>query len=199
MELYFTICRLALFLCLEYFVLPSGRRFACSATEIFLNYARKSVVGLSFDFLAYNLVAFTCYTVYNFSMLYVPAIRQEYQEMYHQHVPVFIHSFIPLISGGDKRLILLCSRHARYVLYDLPVFYLWAERAASEQSGHFHSLFHFPSYSALYPRGCLPCGVLADSSDHSDRFFQHQARHQLHQVHSSVDVEFPAEVDISLS
>ena len=93
-------------------------------TEIFLNYARKSVVGLSFDFLAYNLVAFTCYTVYNFSMLYVPAIRQEYQEMYHQHVPVFIYSFIPLISGGDKRLILLCSRHARYVLYDLPVFYL---------------------------------------------------------------------------
>lgn len=124
MELYFAICRLALFLCLEYFVLPSGRRFACSVTEIFLNYARKSVVGLSFDFLAYNLVAFTCYTVYNFSMLYVPAIRQEYQEMYHQHVPVFIHSFIPLISGGDKRLILLCSRHARYVLYDLPVFYL---------------------------------------------------------------------------
>lgn len=88
MELYFTIHRLALFLCLEYFVLPSSECCSSSITEIFLNYARKSVVGLSFDFLAYNLVAFACYTVYNFAMLYVPEIRKEYQEMYHQHVPV---------------------------------------------------------------------------------------------------------------
>ena len=45
-------------------------------------------MGLSFDFLAYNFVAFTCYTIYNFSMMYVPEIRREYWEMFHQHIPV---------------------------------------------------------------------------------------------------------------
>lgn len=76
------------------FVLGAFRfihRFAlvfCSHSQVFLNYHRKSVVGLSFDFLAYNLVAFACYTVYNFSMLYIPEIQREYQEMFHQHVPV---------------------------------------------------------------------------------------------------------------
>ena len=55
-----------------------------------MNYRRKSVVGLSFDFLAYNFVAFTCYTIYNYSMLYVPEIRREYMEMFHQHVPVWM-------------------------------------------------------------------------------------------------------------
>lgn len=88
MELYFPIRRLALFLCVEYIVLPSSECFDSFITEIFLNYSRKSVVGLSFDFLAYNFVAFVCYTVYNFSMLYIPEIRREYEEMYHQHVPV---------------------------------------------------------------------------------------------------------------
>ena len=113
-------------------------------------------------------------------------------------ISMFLYSsFICLMPGGCKRLILLCSCHARYVLYDFPVFYLRAERAASEQSGHLYSLFHFPSYSALYPWDSLPRGFLADSADHSDRFFQHQVGHQLHQVHSSVDAELPAEIDIS--
>lgn len=56
-----------------------------------MNYKRKSVVGLSFDFLAYNFVAFTFYTIYNFSLLYVPEIQREYYEMFHQHVPVVLN------------------------------------------------------------------------------------------------------------
>jgi cystinosin len=44
-----------------------------------LNWQRKSVVGLSFDFLALNFLGFICYSVYNVALLASPAVRAEYR------------------------------------------------------------------------------------------------------------------------
>ena len=46
--------------------------------QAFLNWKRKSVVGLSFDYLYYNFTGFFCYTIYNLSLFFSPLIKQEY-------------------------------------------------------------------------------------------------------------------------
>lgn len=46
--------------------------------QAILNYQRKSVVGLSFDYLHYNILGFTSYTIYNLAFFFSPAIQQEY-------------------------------------------------------------------------------------------------------------------------
>lgn len=48
--------------------------------QIFLNYQRKSVQGLSFDYLALNVLGFACYTAYNLGYAYNPEIRAAYQK-----------------------------------------------------------------------------------------------------------------------
>lgn len=48
--------------------------------QVILNYQRKSVIGLDFDFLALNLVGFTCYTIYNFTLMFSRDVQKEYYE-----------------------------------------------------------------------------------------------------------------------
>ena len=48
--------------------------------QIFLNYQRKSVEGLSFDYLSLNLLGFTCYAAYNLGYAYNGEIRAAYQK-----------------------------------------------------------------------------------------------------------------------
>lgn len=47
--------------------------------QIFLNAHRRSVEGLSFDFLALNLLGFVCYSTYNLGYFYNADIRAAYQ------------------------------------------------------------------------------------------------------------------------
>ncbi|KAI9294186.1 PQ-loop-domain-containing protein [Neoconidiobolus thromboides FSU 785] len=50
--------------------------------QAILNYKRKSVQGLSFDFLYYNVLGFFCYTVYNFTFMFSEIVKKQYQERY---------------------------------------------------------------------------------------------------------------------
>eukprot|EP00123_Amoebidium_parasiticum_P010865 comp20371_c0_seq1/m.25740 comp20371_c0_seq1/g.25740 ORF comp20371_c0_seq1/g.25740 comp20371_c0_seq1/m.25740 type:complete len:377 (-) comp20371_c0_seq1:727-1857(-) len=43
------------------------------------NYVRKSVVGLSFDFLILNLFGWICYGSFNIGLFYVPTVQQQYE------------------------------------------------------------------------------------------------------------------------
>lgn len=59
--------------------------FAWSASfyfQVILNYQRQSVVGLNFDFLALNLLGFTCYSIYNFTFLFSYEVQREYYKRY---------------------------------------------------------------------------------------------------------------------
>lgn len=46
--------------------------------QILLNFQRGTVAGLSFEFLALNLLGFTCYTVYNGGLYWNPTIQAQY-------------------------------------------------------------------------------------------------------------------------
>nr|XP_020032002.1 cystinosin isoform X3 [Castor canadensis] len=46
--------------------------------QVIKNWRRKSVIGLSFDFLALNLTGFVAYSVFNISLLWVPYIQEQF-------------------------------------------------------------------------------------------------------------------------
>ena len=48
--------------------------------QVVLNFSRKSVVGLSFDYQALNLLGFLCYAVFNIVTFFPTHIREEYKE-----------------------------------------------------------------------------------------------------------------------
>ena len=43
--------------------------------QIILNFQRRSVVGLNFDFLAYNITGFLCYSVFNIGLYWIPLVQ----------------------------------------------------------------------------------------------------------------------------
>ncbi|XP_063686556.1 cystinosin homolog isoform X1 [Bolinopsis microptera] len=50
--------------------------------QIYQNWSRKSVFGLSFDFLGYNLLGWICYSAFNFSLLWVTPVRNQYYDAF---------------------------------------------------------------------------------------------------------------------
>ncbi|KAM4795645.1 cystinosin [Rhinophrynus dorsalis] len=50
--------------------------------QVFVNWRRKSVVGLSFDFLALNLTGFIAYSVFNVCLFWIPYIREQFLQVY---------------------------------------------------------------------------------------------------------------------
>ncbi|KAJ3671709.1 hypothetical protein LUZ60_007788 [Juncus effusus] len=58
--------------------------------QVLLNYHRKSVVGLNFDFLVLNMTKHSSYLIYNAAMFFSPAIQKQYHEKYgyNQLIPV---------------------------------------------------------------------------------------------------------------
>merc|ERR1711871_1913341 len=47
--------------------------------QVYLNWTRKSVVGLSFDFEVYNLLGFVCYFVFNACFYWNAEVQREYK------------------------------------------------------------------------------------------------------------------------
>lgn len=50
--------------------------------QIFENWKRKSVVGLSFDFIALNLTGFIAYAVFNVGLFWIGPIKEQFLELY---------------------------------------------------------------------------------------------------------------------
>ncbi|KAM9035951.1 cystinosin [Sarcophilus harrisii] len=50
--------------------------------QVFENWRRKSVVGLSFDFIALNLTGFIAYAVFNIGLFWVPYIKEQFLHQY---------------------------------------------------------------------------------------------------------------------
>lgn len=46
--------------------------------QVYLNWKRQSVVGLNFDFLAYNITGFVAYGLFNIGMFWIPTVQHEY-------------------------------------------------------------------------------------------------------------------------
>ncbi|KAM0733695.1 Cystinosin-like protein [Formica fusca] len=50
--------------------------------QIYINYKRKSVVGLNFDYLSLNVVGFLMYALFNCGLYWIPEIEDEYFNRY---------------------------------------------------------------------------------------------------------------------
>nr|XP_043616754.1 cystinosin homolog [Erigeron canadensis] len=58
--------------------------------QVFLNFKRKSVVGLNFDFVVLNLTKHTSYLIYNASVYFSSSVQRQYHEKYgfNEMIPV---------------------------------------------------------------------------------------------------------------
>ncbi|WOL12790.1 cystinosin [Canna indica] len=58
--------------------------------QVILNFKRKSVVGLNFDFLVLNMTKHSSYLVYNAAMFFSPVVQKQYHEKfgYGEMIPV---------------------------------------------------------------------------------------------------------------
>lgn len=50
--------------------------------QLLANFRRKSVEGLSLDFILMNIAGFTCYTVYNLALFTSPTVQAEYKQRF---------------------------------------------------------------------------------------------------------------------
>ncbi|BBN04450.1 cystinosin [Marchantia polymorpha subsp. ruderalis] len=50
--------------------------------QVLLNYRRKSVTGLTFDFLVFNFTKHSSYLIYNASLYFSPVVQQQYRDKY---------------------------------------------------------------------------------------------------------------------
>ncbi|XP_078488162.1 cystinosin [Ciona intestinalis] len=50
--------------------------------QTILNYQRKSVIGLNFDYIVYNITGFLAYGFYNIGLFWIPVVKEEYLKMY---------------------------------------------------------------------------------------------------------------------
>ncbi|XP_068646425.1 cystinosin homolog [Aristolochia californica] len=50
--------------------------------QVILNYRRKSVVGLNFDFLVLNMTKHSSYLIYNAALFFSPVIQSQYRDKY---------------------------------------------------------------------------------------------------------------------
>ncbi|WIA14683.1 hypothetical protein OEZ85_003181 [Tetradesmus obliquus] len=56
--------------------------------QLLINWRRKSVAGVSFDYLAFNVAGFACYSVFNLALKFSPVVQQEYHSRFGPVNPV---------------------------------------------------------------------------------------------------------------
>ncbi|KAK4875906.1 hypothetical protein RN001_012328 [Aquatica leii] len=103
--------------------------------QIYINYKRKSVVGLNFDFLVLNLIGFALYSTFNLGLYTIPEVEKQYFERYPRGLnPVkvndivfAVHAFVAtfvtiaqcfIYERGDQRVSII----ARIILGIYAVF-----------------------------------------------------------------------------
>ncbi|XP_044726493.1 cystinosin homolog isoform X2 [Chrysoperla carnea] len=63
--------------------------------QIYINFKRKSVVGLNFDFISLNIVGFLLYSVFNCGLYFIPKIKSEFASKYPRSViPVQVNDIV---------------------------------------------------------------------------------------------------------
>jgi cystinosin len=93
--------------------------------QLFDNWRRKSVVGLSFDFIVYSFIGFFCYSIYTVGMYSSTTVREAYRQMHGtdndvaaNDVLFAVHSlFVTSVAmyqcyvyhGGDQTVSTLCQ------------------------------------------------------------------------------------------
>ncbi|CDI97842.1 cystinosin [Echinococcus multilocularis] len=76
--------------------------------QVILNCQRKSVTGLSFDFVVFNVIGFACYSAFNIGLYFVPRIQAQYFARHPLSViPVAINDLFFGLHGLAMVLVLI--------------------------------------------------------------------------------------------
>lgn len=62
--------------------------------QIWLNFQRKNVSGLTFDYMTLNITGFLSYSIFNCSLKFSPYLQHLYQDSYHSQIPVQINDVV---------------------------------------------------------------------------------------------------------
>nr|XP_022908821.1 cystinosin homolog [Onthophagus taurus] len=78
--------------------------------QIYINYKRKSVIGLNFDFLYLNIVGFMLYGTFNLGLYFIPEIKNEYFSRYPRGLnPVQVNDIVFAVHAALACLITICQ------------------------------------------------------------------------------------------
>ena len=82
--------------------------------QVLLNWRRKSVTGLSVDYLFLNLTKHCMYLIYNAALFCSPAVQAQYRAKYHgEQQPVTL----PDLAFSVHSVSILCVQIAQYFIY----------------------------------------------------------------------------------
>ncbi|PHU18905.1 Cystinosin -like protein [Capsicum chinense] len=84
--------------------------------QVILNFKRKSVVGLNFDFVVLNLTKHSSYLIYNASMFFSSVVQKQYREKYglHEMIPVAAND----VAFSTHAVLLTAFTLFQIVIYD---------------------------------------------------------------------------------
>ncbi|XP_018011970.1 cystinosin homolog isoform X1 [Hyalella azteca] len=131
--------------------------------QVILNFKRRSVIGLHFDFLALNVVGFMFYSIFNIALFWSPLIKAQYFQRHPFGVnPVqlndvifSIHAFFAclvqvvqclLFDRGDQKI----SAATRVILVTIVAFSVFAAIFVFISSVQWLDFLYFVSYVKLF-------------------------------------------------
>ncbi|KAF0689075.1 Aste57867_19347 [Aphanomyces stellatus] len=144
--------------------------FACWSVsfwpQVFLNWRRQSVVGLSLDFLVYNSLGFTCYTIYNCAFFWSGAVQVQYMKIHNGHpnsvqsndVFFAIHAILVTLftvyqttvyTRGDQNVSFLCKAIVTIAILLALVFFIVCFAAPTSSLFTTLNFLYFLSYIKL--------------------------------------------------
>eukprot|EP00252_Welwitschia_mirabilis_P026015 TRINITY_DN8335_c0_g1_i1.p1 TRINITY_DN8335_c0_g1~~TRINITY_DN8335_c0_g1_i1.p1 ORF type:complete len:273 (+),score=37.00 TRINITY_DN8335_c0_g1_i1:275-1093(+) len=84
--------------------------------QVFLNFRRKSVIGLNFDFVLLNLTKHTSYLIYNAALFFSPTVQRQYHEKYGytEMIPVALND----VAFSAHAVLLTCITLYQVFIYE---------------------------------------------------------------------------------
>ncbi|OWF56316.1 cystinosin-like isoform X2 [Mizuhopecten yessoensis] len=78
--------------------------------QVYENWKRKSVIGLNFDFLAYNITGFIAYSFFNVGLYWIKSIEDDYKSLHPRGInPVQLNDVIFALHAVFVTLITICQ------------------------------------------------------------------------------------------
>nr|POE88789.1 cystinosin like [Quercus suber] len=108
--------------------------------QIILNFRRKSVVGLSFDFAVLNLLKHSTYLIYNASLYFSSVIQKQYYEKYgyEQMIPVAAND----VAFSTHAVLATSTIVFQILIYDLNSSFYDSHQVYSPGSHELHTKKH---------------------------------------------------------
>ncbi|XP_067617376.1 cystinosin homolog [Eurosta solidaginis] len=130
--------------------------------QIYINFKRKSVVGLNFDFLTLNIVGFVLYGTFNCGLYWIPEIQEEYASRHPRGMnPVLLNDVVfslhaifatiltvfqcLIYEHGDQRI----SKTASGILGIFGIIVLFTSILAAVNVMHWLDFLYYCSYIKL--------------------------------------------------